>query len=63
MDWKDYARTARQYRERFGCMPPTILTEEGTLRVMKEALAHQEPVNCGVQRRADVLEPNGGSRH
>lgn len=44
-------------------MPPTILTEEGTLRVMKEALAQQEPVNCGVQRRTDVLEPNGGSRH
>lgn len=61
MDWEEFARTARRYRERFGCMPPTILTEEGTLSVMKEALAQEEAGNCGTQRRGAVSKPS--SRH
>jgi hypothetical protein len=57
MDWKDYAETARRYRERFGRMPPTILTEEGTLDVMKDALAEEQPVKGG------AAKPDDSSRH
>jgi len=38
MNWIDYVQVLNAFRARFGRMPPSILTEDGALGHMQEAL-------------------------
>ena len=38
MNWNDYARLLSEYRARFGRMPSSMLTDDGAVDQMQEAL-------------------------
>ena len=38
MDWNEYVHVLNEFRARFGRMPPSMLTDEGALDHMREAL-------------------------